>query len=134
METETRLEKTIQMLGQKYNYFDINERMMITPLSKMLFTVKAFCHCLDEESTKEHNKELTKIYDNPIRYVLEKHPDCFSDKRKARINIGKTLGQLEWIFFRDSHKFTPLKKEYFIDSSKPKTTKSVTFDDISAIR
>jgi len=135
VENETRLEKTIQLLGQKYSYFDINERMLITPLSKQLFTVISFCNCFnDNGETVKHIDELKELYRDPITYVLKKYKTNFSDKKKYQISIRKTLGQLEWIFYRDSHRFTALKKEYSIDSAKPKIHKRILFEDITAIR
>lgn len=133
-QNENRLEKTVQLLAQKYSYFDINERMLITPLSKQLFTVISFCNCFSNPQTKEHIDELKELYRDPIEYVVSRYKTNFNDKKKYQINIKKTLGQLEWIFFRDSHRFTALKKEYSIDSQKPKQTKKILFEDITAIR
>lgn len=132
-ENESRLEKTIQLLGQKYSYFDINERMLITPLSKQLFTVISFCNCFGENS-KRYIDELKELYRDPISFVLKKYKTNFSEKKKVEITIKKTLGQLEWIFYRDSHRFTALKREYSIDARKPKITKRILFEDITAIR
>lgn len=135
VENESRLEKTIQLLGQKYSYFDLNERMLTAPLSKQLFTIMSLCQCFpDNEATQKHLIELDNIYRDPITFVLKNYKTNFSEKKKYTISIRKTLGQLEWIFFRDSHRFTALKKEYSIDSAKPKITKSITFEDVSAIR
>ena len=135
VENESRLEKTIQLLGQKYSFFDINERMLITPLSKQIFTVISFCNCFSSNKTTFAKINILKeLYRDPINFVLKKYKTNFSDKKKYQMNIRKTLGQLEWIFYRDSHRFTALKKEYNIDSAKPRVAKRITFEDITAIR
>ena len=135
VENQSRLEKTIQVLGQKYSFFDMNERMFTSPLSDQLFTIISLVKCFPEtDETKNHLLKLDQLYKDPITFVLKKYETNFSEKKKYQISIRKTLGQLEWIFFRDSHRFTALKKEYSIDSSKPKITKSITFEDVSAIR
>jgi len=130
-EENNRLERTVQMLGQKYSYFDINERMLITPLSKQLFTVIGFCRCFE---ANEEIETLKLLYKDPISFVLKNYDTNFSEKKKIEISIKKTLGQLEWIFYRDSHRFTSLKREYSIDARKPKVTKRILFEDITAIR
>jgi len=135
VENDSRLEKTIQLLGQKYSYFDINERMVISPLSKQIFTLISFCNCFsDNKITMSKIHHLKELYRDPITFVLKNYKTNFSEKKKFQISIRKTLGQLEWIFFRDSHRFTALKKEYSIDSAKPKINKRITFEDITAIR
>ena len=135
MENDTRLEKTIQLLGQKYSYFDLNERMLTVPISDQLFTIISMCQCFPKnKETQKHLKELDDLYRDPIPFVLKKYNTNFSEKKKFQISLRKTVGQLEWIFFRDSHRFTALKKEYSVDSSKPKIMKCITFEDISVIR
>lgn len=129
---EGRLEKTIQMLATKFNYFDTNDRQFLSPISKLLFTTMAFCKCFD--NTDSEYKELETIYKDPIAYTLKQHPTAFSGKSKYKMTVQKTLGQIEWIFYRDSHRYTKLKQQYFSDSNKPRESKSITFDDISAIR
>jgi len=127
-----RLENTIQMLAQKFNYFDVNERVVITPLSKMLFTTRSLAKLFDD--TAGEIKKLEQLYKDPITFVLKNYDTGFSEKKKVKISIGKTLGQIEWIFYRDSHKFTSLKKVYTIDALKPQMSKSITFEDITAVR
>lgn len=134
VEQESRLEKTIQLYAQKYNYFDINERMTICPLSKMLFTVKAFCNCFNYFDKQKHIKKLEEIYNKPIEFVLKNCKTGFSERKKYTINVKKTLTQLEWIFYRDSHRYTPLKQQYSVDALKPKMSKAITFEDIIAIK
>ena len=135
MENDTRLEKTIQLLGQKYSYFDLNERMLTAPISDQLFTIISMCQCFPKnKNTQKYLIELDDLYRDPIPYVLKKYRTNFSDKKKFKICLRKTIGQLEWIFFRDSHRFTALKKEYSIDSAKPKIMKSINFEEIIIIR
>jgi hypothetical protein len=140
MDDQNRLEKTIQLIAQKYSYFDVNERQVITPLSKMIFSTLAFANCFVPKAEEPNDimldliKRLNEMYKDPIVYVLKNCDTNFSEKKKVKISIHKTLGQLEWIFFRDSHRFTSLKKKYDIDTGKPKETKGITFEDLSAIR
>ena len=110
---------------------DIRNRAIITILSiffinfqnrnpqqhtNMAMTLKSFCEFF--EGTKAYTKEIDLMYMNPIKYIIEKHPNHFSLKMKKRIDIKKTLANLDWIFYRDTSITSKLNKEYTQDIMK----------------
>ena len=108
-------------------------------LKNMVFAVIGFCRCF--QNTDEQIKELKMIYNNPLRYIIEKEPSYFSEEQVKRlIKIKQKLGRIEWVYFRDTHRFTKLKKEYYSDENTPKRQKyfslaeSVDVRDYSKLR
>jgi len=134
VENDSRLEQTIQLLAQKYNYFDMNSSILKFPLCDQISTLTSLCRCFPaNKETQKHVDILDYIYLDPVIFVLKNFKTNFSDKKKYKMSMGKTLTQLEWITFRDGKFKTALNKEYSIDSAKPKMMKSITYDDIVSI-
>ena len=126
------LDKTRQTYHQTYNYIKLNQKFFESPLAKMLFEVKSFAECFDD--TEDKIKLLEAIYIDPILFLVKKYPKLFNHRQIKRINLNKSLPLLEWIFYRDSHRFTQLKQKYYIDEEKPSGARYITFGDIATIK
>ena len=127
------LDRTRQTYHQTYNYIKLNQKFFDNPLGKMLFEVRSFADCF--EGTEKELEILEQIYKDPIKYLSTKYPKLFHKKQLKRFNMGTQLPLIEWIFFRDSHYKTPLKKEYRIDESySGGGSRYITFGDIISIR
>jgi hypothetical protein len=91
-----------------------------------------FCECFDNTETEV--EELKTVLYDPIGYILKDKKQNFgfwiSEKRKRRLDLKKSLGQLEWIDFRDSLFRTSLKKRYYVDDHRPKRTRFLCNADI----
>lgn len=101
-------------------------------LSNMLYACRNFCNCFKD--TEKEIAKLQSIYAHPIKFVLENFKEHFSDKQASRMLMKKTVSQLEWIYFRDTRRFTSLRKEYFMDDNKPQRSRHLTLADIIALR
>ena len=129
---ESWIIKTAQTYQQTYNFIKLNQKNYENPLSKMLFEVKAFADCFT--NTKKGKTKLDEIYKDPIKFICETYSELYSPKKKARISIHKSLPEIEWMYYRDAHRFTKLNKKYYMDQGKVRTNKYVTFADLSGLK
>lgn len=84
--------------------------------TNMAMTLKSFCESFND--TENYVKEIMEVYTDPVKYVIEKHPDFYSLKVQKRMKIKKSLANLDWMFFRDTCLASKLSKEYSQDVRK----------------
>lgn len=123
-------EDTIKFYAKEFHLiFRQHSRNQIT---NMVIYAINFCECFDD--TEKEVEELKVILYDPIGYILKDKKQNFaywiSEKRRRRLDLRKSLGQLEWIDFRDSLFRTSLKKRYYVDDHRPKRTRFLCNADI----
>jgi len=101
-------------------------------LTRMIATCESFCNCFPEEV--DTLDELKAMFAEPMIYVLSVHGEGFSERKKFRLAIKKSLPLLEWVYYRDTRFRTMLKKEYHIDDDKHKRKKYWMLADIIEMR
>jgi hypothetical protein len=101
-------------------------------LSNMVLYAINFCLCF--KGNDSEIKELKEILYDPIGYILRNNSEAYSflinDRKRKRLNIKKTLGQLEWLDFRDGLSRTGLRKRYYVDEYRVKHTRFISHGDI----
>lgn len=100
-------------------------------LTNMTTSAISFSECFDD--LQEEKEILKLILEHPINYVLTKYSGAFSGKVLARLDTSFSLASLEWICYRDTKFLTPLKKEYYSDSTRP-SSKVTTLKDVVTLR
>jgi len=100
-------------------------------LTNMTTSAISFSECFDD--LNEEKEVLKQILEHPINYILINYSGAFSPKVLGRLDTSFSLASLEWICYRDTKFLTPLKKEYYSDSTRP-SSKVTTLKDVVTLR
>lgn len=122
--------QTIDLL-QKIFFINFQENKQ-NQLTNMICALNCFCEFFN--NTDEELAQIKFMHEKPILYVLTKHKNLFTEKQRQRLNINKTIDELEHIYSQDIRFKTLLKKEYYADDNKPMRKRFMLLSDILIIR
>ncbi len=97
--------------------------------TNMCLIAQNYCDCF--EGTSKIVSKLKAIYSNPVKYTLNKHSGFFKKEQKKRLNgINKSLANLDWIYWRDSHFPLKLNKPYFTAFKKLREQRKIYLGEV----
>jgi len=120
-EEEKITDKTVTSI-LKYFFYNFQFRSP-QQHTNMIMTLRSFCKQFD--GTEDYVEQIDKMHKDPIGYIIKKYPDFFDVRVQKRIDIKKTLSNLDWIFFRDTSVTSRLNQEYSQDTTKSVASRKV---------
>lgn len=95
-------------------------------VNNMAIALIGFCELFGSKTKKDVEKILL-IMSNPVIYALDHYPTFFPTEEAKKMQIHKTLGTVDWIYFRDTALGRKLTKKYTTDAMKARM-KEVTLE------